>query len=95
MVMNHIGMRATESAMVQCLKIREAGWQGGTSWGVGGGEESESNVMKILLLEVSISRALELPYVKAKKKCHWKETLLCGHLACKYICAHICAGVPA
>lgn len=57
-------------------------------------EESRMrSVSKILLLEVSIPCAQELPYVKAKKNCHRKETLLCGHLAYKYICVHICAGI--
>lgn len=68
-------------------------WHGDSSWGVGSKRESESYFTETLLLEACISYAQELPSVKARKKCHSKETQLCGHLACKYICAHICAGI--
>lgn len=74
-------------------KISIPGWHGGICWGSGRGEESVSNATKIVLLEISMPCAWEVPYVKAKKKCLWKETPLHGHLACKYICAHICAGM--
>lgn len=68
--MNHIHLFATESVVICCLQksVDLDGMEVAAE--VQDEERSVSNPTKILLLEISMPCAWELPYVKIRKKCH-------------------------